>query len=347
FVPERHRLAGAAALGVDEQVGVGRLVLPALDVGRTDPGVDVTLAEPDRELAADHLLEPEAEVHVRQEEELLLRRDRLDHGLRVPGRAAVVALGLHLRRRVHVGHDHGARVLCLPVAELLGVDRGGERAAGAEIGEEDRLLRTEDRRRLGHEVDTAKDDRLRVGRGRLARKAERVADVVRDVLHLGALVVVGEDHGVLRGCEGANFVVESGGRGDGHRTSRETWSERAEWVRAPTETKSTPVSAYARTVARETPPEASSSARPAASSTASRTSSGLMLSSRILGAPPASASRTCASVSASTSTGSPSTRPSRAASAALTPPASRRWFSFTSTPSYRPARWLRPPPQRT
>ena len=38
----------------------------------------------------------------------------------------------------------------------------------------------------------------RVGRGRLAREAERVADVVRDVLHLGALVVVGEDHGVLR-----------------------------------------------------------------------------------------------------------------------------------------------------
>ena len=188
------------------------------------PGVDVALAEPDRQLAAGHLLEPEAEVHVRQEEDLLLRRDRLDHRLRVARRAAVVALRLHLGGRVHVGHDDRARVLRLPLAQLLGVDRGGERAAGAEVGEEDRLLRAEDRRRLGHEVDAAEDDRLGVGRGRLAREAERVADVVRDVLHLGPLVVVGEDHGVLRGRESADLVVElGGGRGySGHRTSRET-----------------------------------------------------------------------------------------------------------------------------
>jgi hypothetical protein len=61
-------------------------------------------------------------------------------------------------------------VLRLPLAQLLGVDRGGERAAGAEVGEEYRLLRAEDRRRLGHEVDAAEDDRLRIGRGRLARE---------------------------------------------------------------------------------------------------------------------------------------------------------------------------------
>src|SRR5207302_10717594 len=133
-----------------------------------------------------------------------------------------------------------ARMLGRPGAQLLGVERRCERAAGAEVGEEDRLLRAEDRRRLRHEVHAAEDDGRRVGRRGLAREAERVADVIRDVLHLGALVVVREDHGVLLRCEGADFVVErSGGRGDGHRTSRETWSERAEWVRAPTETKST------------------------------------------------------------------------------------------------------------
>ncbi len=36
----------------------------------------------------------------------------------------------------------------------------------------------------------------RVGLGRLARQAERIADIVRDVLDLGPLVVVGEDHRV-------------------------------------------------------------------------------------------------------------------------------------------------------
>jgi hypothetical protein len=240
LVPERHRLARTAAFRVDEQLCVGRLGLPALDVRGPDAGVDVALAQPDRQLASGHLLEPEAEVHVRQEEDLLLGRDRLDHRLRVPRGAAVVALRLHLGRRVHVGDDDRARVLRLPVAQLRGIDRGGERTAGAEVGQEHRLLGTEDRGRLGHEVDAAEDDRLRVGRGRLAREAERVADVVRDVLHLGSLVVVGEDHRVLLSGELADFFMQ--GR-DGHWTSSETWSERAEWVRAPTETKSTPVSA--------------------------------------------------------------------------------------------------------
>src|SRR5207245_822331 len=135
------------------------------------------------------------------------------------------------------------------------------------------------------------------------REAERVADVVGNVLHLGTLVSVGKDDRVLLAGERADFVVQFGKCGDGHVTSSETWSERAEWVRAPTEMKSTPVSAYARTVASDMPPEASSSARPATSFTASRTSSGLMLSRRIRGAPASTASRTWSIVSASISTG--------------------------------------------
>ena len=116
--------------------------------------------------------------------------------LRVAGGAAVVALGLHLGGRVHVRDDDRAGVLRLPLAQLLGRDRRGQRAAGAQIGDQHRLLGREDLRRLGHEVDAAEDDRLGVGRGRLAREAERVADVVGHVLHLGHLVVVGEDHRV-------------------------------------------------------------------------------------------------------------------------------------------------------
>ena len=98
----------------------GRLFLPALDVARPDPGVDVALAHPDPERAAGHLLEPEAEVHVRQEQDLGVSRDRVDDRLRVAGRAAVVALGLHLGGRVHVRDDDSAGVLRLPGAELVG-----------------------------------------------------------------------------------------------------------------------------------------------------------------------------------------------------------------------------------
>ncbi len=157
-VRERHRLARAAALRVDEQLRIRCLLRPAVDVGGTDAGMDVAFAHPDLELAAGHLLEPEPEVHVGEEEDLGVLGNRLDHRLRVARRAAVVALRLHLGGRVDVRHDDRARMLGLPLAQLVGVDRRGERAAGAEVGEEDRLLGREDRRRLRHEVDAAEDD---------------------------------------------------------------------------------------------------------------------------------------------------------------------------------------------
>ena len=83
---------------------------------------------------------------------------------------------------------------------------------------------------------------VRVGRRRLPREAERVADEVGHVLHVGELVVVGEEDGVPLAGELADLVVQRRDRCSS-RTSSETWSERAECVSAPTETKSTPVSA--------------------------------------------------------------------------------------------------------
>ena len=54
-------------------------------------------------------------------------------------------------------------------------------------------------------MDTAERDRVRIGRGRLAREPERVADEVRDILNLGNLVVVGEDHGAPRSAASARI----------------------------------------------------------------------------------------------------------------------------------------------
>src|SRR6185503_14307129 len=56
----------------------------------------------------------------------------------------------------------------------------------------------------------------------------------------------------------------------GHEKSRPISTALAEWVNAPTEMKSTPVSAIARTVARLTPPLASVRARPLTRCTAFR-----------------------------------------------------------------------------
>ena len=115
-------------------------------------------------------------------------------------------------------------------------------------------------------------------RGRLLGEPERVADVVGDVLDLGQLVVVGEDHRVALGGERPHLVLQGGdvlehqrrvGRaehrqvhGSGSRI-RERSSAGALWVSAPTEMNCTPVLATSRSVSSVTPPLASSSARPA------------------------------------------------------------------------------------
>ena len=126
----------------------------------------------------------------------VLAQDVLDDGDGVRRGHAVVGQRLDLGRRVDVHDGDRAGVLGLPGAQLLGRDRVGQRAAGVEVGDQDGLLGREDRGRLGHEVHAAEGDDVGVGGGRLLAEAERVAHVVGDVLDLGQLVVVGEDHRV-------------------------------------------------------------------------------------------------------------------------------------------------------
>jgi hypothetical protein len=59
-------------------------------------------------------------------------------------------------------------------------------------------------------VDAAEGDRVGARGGRLTREAERIADVVGDVLDLRHLVVVREDHRVARLGEGADLALERG-----------------------------------------------------------------------------------------------------------------------------------------
>ena len=57
-------------------------------------------------------------------------------------------------------------------------------------------------------MDAAEGDYIGVRGGGLARQAERIADEVGRVLHLGDLVVVGEDHRVPLLRERAYLVLE-------------------------------------------------------------------------------------------------------------------------------------------
>jgi hypothetical protein len=94
------------------------------------------------------------------------------------------------------------RVLGLPRAQRVGGAGVGERAAGVLVGQDDRLLRVEDLRGLRHEMDAAEEDQLGIALGlRGAREVERVPEVVGEVLDLGVLVVVREDHRTARTLE--------------------------------------------------------------------------------------------------------------------------------------------------
>ncbi|ABM55820.1 hypothetical protein Veis_0027 [Verminephrobacter eiseniae EF01-2] len=121
-------------------------------------------------------------------------------------------------------------------------------------------------------------------------------------------------------------------------------------VSVPMEMRSTPVSASSRRPARVTPPEISRIARPALRRTASRSMGSGMLSSSTILAPASRAWPNCSSVSTSIcmnrACAARSSWPT-ARSTAVTPPAAAMWFSLISTASYRPMRWLLPPPTRT
>ena len=77
--------------------------------------------------------------------------------------------------------------------ELVGRAAVLEAAAGVHVGQDDDLVGRQDLRGLGHEADAAKGDHVGVGRLRLARQIEAVADEIGEVLDLGRLVIMGED----------------------------------------------------------------------------------------------------------------------------------------------------------
>ena len=85
--------------------------------------------------------------------------------------------------------------------ELVGRARILEAAAGVHVGQDHGLFRRQYLGGLGHEADAAKSDDLGVGRRRLARQIEAVADEIGEVLDFRLLVIMGEDDGVALALE--------------------------------------------------------------------------------------------------------------------------------------------------
>ncbi len=182
------------ALGMGEDPDAGVLATQQPDLLRPEALVHLAVTLPEDDLhvgAAGHVA---AQVLVGQEDDPLAA-ERLDDLDRVGRGAADVRLRLHRRRGVDVGHHRHPRIALAQQAHVGGGDRGGQRAARLQVGDQDRLLRAQELGGLGHEVHAAEHDDLGVGLGRLARQGQRVAGQVGHAVEdLRGLVVVPEDH---------------------------------------------------------------------------------------------------------------------------------------------------------
>jgi hypothetical protein len=100
-----------------------------------------------------------------------------------------------------VQHDDGVGVLLLERPHLLSRDHVGHLAASVRYGNEHGLVGAQDRCRLGHEVDAAKDHDVGLNVGSLPAQLQGVAREVGDGLDLVRLVVVGQDDGIALGLQ--------------------------------------------------------------------------------------------------------------------------------------------------
>jgi hypothetical protein len=104
----------------------------------------------------------------------------------------------------------------LPRAQLVGGALFRERATGLQVRDDHDLLRVHDLGRLGHEVHAAEQDHLRVLRvARAFRQFERIAEMVGDVLDVGVLVVVRQDHRLALALQPRDLGEQIDGRVDG------------------------------------------------------------------------------------------------------------------------------------
>ena len=115
---------------------------------------------------------------------------------------------LYLGGAIDVGDDIHAGMPRLVGGQLGGVARLGQRAAGVHVGQENFFLRIHDLRRLGHEMDAAKENDVGLGRLRLIGEAERIAHVIGHFLDFAHLVIVRENHRVLFLFQGQDFILE-------------------------------------------------------------------------------------------------------------------------------------------
>ena len=140
-----------------------------------------------------------------------LGRHGLHHLDGVGAGAADVGLRLHRGGGVDVGDHRQARVTLLDQPHVFRGDRGGQRAAGEEVGDEHRLFRRKHLGGLRHEMDAGLHNNAGVAARRLPGERQAVADKVADAVeYLRSHVVVSQDDRVLFALQPVDLFDQRG-----------------------------------------------------------------------------------------------------------------------------------------
>ena len=168
-------------------------LLRRCDVFRQDLVVGGTAPRPQIHLPPQLVVEVRAEIGVRQEKDLPIGGKSGDQFFRIAAGAAEIDLGLGRRSGVHIRHDQSVGMFFPILRHRFRRRHVRHGTAGMRIGMQHDGLRRKGLSRLRHEPDAAEDDHGSMTLRRLARKFQRVADEIGDVLDLRPGIIMRQD----------------------------------------------------------------------------------------------------------------------------------------------------------
>ena len=189
------------ALRVGEHVGLGVAHLEPGQFPGAELFVNHTGPLPNDEILPARLLgNPACQVAIRSKDQ-----GGVPHGLhhlhRVGRGADQVAHGLHFSRGVDIGQHFRPGMLAHKLAEGVRGAAIGQGATRVQVGYHHRATGVEDRRGLGHEMHTAKNNHVAIRRLGSPCQGEGIAHDIGQILDRILLIVVSQDQRVALALE--------------------------------------------------------------------------------------------------------------------------------------------------
>jgi hypothetical protein len=198
----------AGAFRVNDHFGVRIFFLGAEYGVALEFHMHVTIAFPERHGATGLFHDPLAEIFVGDEQEVFVLGRSIDDLFGIAAGDDDVAERFDSGAAIDVGNGPEIWIGGLQLGEFRGRATFFEGTTGIFVRQHHDFARVQNLRGLSHEMHAAEDDDIGIGFGGLLREPEGIADVIRDVLDFGHLIIVREDDGVELFFERENLLGE-------------------------------------------------------------------------------------------------------------------------------------------